>query len=118
MARSRVFLSYSFYDPPYVPQDNPCGAYVYDFEYHKCKNAPKAFLNFEGVEFVLTALFVTMLVEQWLNKQNRRSVLIGAVATVLCLLIFGRELFLIPAMALIAILLTISRKTARRAADA
>ena len=44
-------IKYPFpFDPPYVPQDNPCGAYVYDFEYHKCKNAPKAFLNFEGVD--------------------------------------------------------------------
>lgn len=71
-------------------------------------------INYEGVEFVLTALFVTMLVEQWLNKQNRRSVLIGAVATVLCLLIFGSDVFLIPSMVLIALLLTLSRKTGRR----
>ena len=37
-------------DPPYVPQENPCGAYTYDFEYHKDVDAPKAFLNFEGVD--------------------------------------------------------------------
>ncbi|MBQ6856465.1 MAG: DUF4981 domain-containing protein [Lachnospiraceae bacterium] len=44
-------IKYPFpFDPPYVPQDNPCGAYVYDFEYQKCKKAPKAFLNFEGVD--------------------------------------------------------------------
>lgn len=44
-------IRYPFpFDPPYVPQNNPCGAYVYDFEYTKCQDAPKAFLNFEGVD--------------------------------------------------------------------
>lgn len=37
-------------DPPYVPQDNPCGAYIHTFEYHKEEKAPKAFLEFEGVD--------------------------------------------------------------------
>ncbi len=37
-------------DPPFVPQENPCGAYIHNFEYHKDKNAPKAFLTFEGVD--------------------------------------------------------------------
>ncbi len=44
-------LRYPFpFDPPYVPQDNPCGAYVYDFDYKKCEEAPKAYLIFEGVD--------------------------------------------------------------------
>lgn len=38
------------FDPPYVPQDNPCGTYLYDFEYEPDKNAPRAYLNFEGVD--------------------------------------------------------------------
>ena len=38
------------FDPPYVPQDIPCGAYAHTFIYHKDENAPKAFLNFEGVD--------------------------------------------------------------------
>lgn len=37
-------------DPPYVPQENPCGAYICEFEYQKSENAPKAYLNFEGVD--------------------------------------------------------------------
>ena len=37
-------------DPPYVPQDNPCGAYVYEFDYKKDYKAPKGYLNFEGVD--------------------------------------------------------------------
>ncbi|MBO5837205.1 MAG: AzlC family ABC transporter permease [Oscillospiraceae bacterium] len=75
-------------------------------------------INFEGVEFVLTALFVTMFVEQWLTHKDHRPAIIGLGSTVICLLIFGRELFLIPAMAVIALLLTISRKTGRRVTDA
>ena len=38
------------FDPPFVPHENPCGEYVCSFEYHKDVNAPKAFLNFEGVD--------------------------------------------------------------------
>ena len=75
-------------------------------------------ISFEGVEFVLTALFVTMFVEQWLSNKNHRPAIIGVMSTVLCLLIFGSELFLIPSMAMIAILLTVSRKAARREAGA
>ena len=71
-------------------------------------------ISFEGVEFVLTALFVTMFVEQWLSSKNHLSALIGVISTVVCLLIFGSELFLIPSMVAIALLLTLSRKTARR----
>ena len=74
-------------------------------------------ISFEGVEFVLTALFVTMFVEQWLSHKNHLPAIIGVGATVLCLAIFGRDIFLIPSMALIAILLTVSRKTGRRAED-
>lgn len=37
-------------DPPYVPQDNPCGAYIHTFCYAKDSSAPKAYLNFEGVD--------------------------------------------------------------------
>lgn len=74
-------------------------------------------IDFTGVEFVLTALFVTMFVEQWLSHKNHRPAIIGVMSTALCLLIFGSQLFLIPSMVLIALLLTISRKTARRAED-
>lgn len=44
-------IRYPFpFDPPYVPQDIPCGAYVHNFEYHREEKASKAFLNFEGVD--------------------------------------------------------------------
>ena len=75
-------------------------------------------ISFEGVEFVLTALFVTMFVEQWLSNKNHLPAIIGVVSTVVCLAIFGAKIFLIPSMVLIALLLVVSRKTGRRKTDA
>ena len=47
-------IRYPFpFDPPYVPQDIPCGAYVHTFEYSRDEKAPKSFLNFEGVDSCL-----------------------------------------------------------------
>ena len=44
-------IRYPFpFDPPYVPQDNPCGAYLHSFTWHRDADAPCAFLNFEGVD--------------------------------------------------------------------
>ena len=71
-------------------------------------------ISFEGVEFVLTALFVTMFIEQWLSHKHHLPAIIGVGSTLLCLVIFGQDIFLIPSMVMIALLLTISRKTGRR----
>lgn len=71
-------------------------------------------INFEGVEFVLTALFVTMFVDQWRSHKNHLPAIIGVGSTVLCLAIFGSDIFLIPSMVLIALLLTVMKKTGRR----
>ncbi len=38
------------FDPPYVPYENPCGAYLHEFDYHRQQEAPNAYLNFEGVD--------------------------------------------------------------------
>lgn len=75
-------------------------------------------INYEGIEFALTALFVTIFVEQWLSVKDHRPALIGVAATVLCLLIFGRDVFLIPSMVIIAICLTTLQKTGRRESHA
>jgi len=75
-------------------------------------------INFEGIEFVLTALFVTLFTDQWLTHKQHAPAIIGVGATVVCLLIFGKDIFLIPAMVLIAILLISMRKTGRRQNDA
>ena len=46
-----INIRYPFpFDPPYVPQDIPCGVYVHTFEYSRDEKAPKSFLNFEGVD--------------------------------------------------------------------
>lgn len=74
-------------------------------------------ISFEGIEFVLTALFVTLFVEQWLSNKNHFPAIVGVAATVVCLLIFGKEIFLIPSMVLIAIVLTTTRKTGMRKED-
>ena len=71
-------------------------------------------INYEGIEFALTALFVTIFVEQWLSTSNHLPALIGTVSTTLCLLLFGKEIFLIPSMVIIALALTLTRKTGRR----
>ena len=47
-------------DPPYVPYENPCGAYLHEFDYEAQENAPRAYLNFEGVD---SCFYV------WLNGQ-------------------------------------------------
>ena len=72
-------------------------------------------LNFEGIEFVLTALFVTIFVEQWLSTKNHFPALTGLAATAACLLIFGRDVFLIPSMCLIAAILIMARKSGKEA---
>lgn len=66
--------------------------------------------NTAGIDFAMTALFVTIFVEQWLTSKDHRPALMGIGASVLCLLIFGQDAFLIPAMILITVLLTVSRK--------
>lgn len=71
-------------------------------------------ISFEGIEFVLTALFVTLFTEQWLSNKNHFPAIVGVVSTVLCLVIFSKDIFLIPSMVLIAVLLTTTRKTGER----
>lgn len=61
-----------------------------------------------GIEFVLTALFVTIFTEQWLTVKDHKPALLGVGATALCLWIFGKDVFLIPSMALIAGALTLA----------
>ena len=58
------------------------------------------FLRFDsrGIDFALTALFVSICVEQWLNSENHIPALTGLISSVLCLVIFGADNFLIPAM--------------------
>ena len=61
--------------------------------------------NTEGIDFALTALFLTVFVEQWLGAKEHIPALIGVSVSVASLLIFGASSFLIPAMLVIAVLL-------------
>lgn len=66
--------------------------------------------NTKGLDFVMTAMFVVIFLEQWLKDKKHYSALIGLFSSVICLVLFGSESFLIPAMLLIIFLLTAFRK--------
>ena len=66
----------------------------------------------EGIDFALTALFITVFVEQWLSTKDHLSAIIGVGASVFCLVVFGSEGFLIPAMLLITALLALTKRRA------
>lgn len=68
-----------------------------------------AFVPFDttGIEFSMTALFVVILLNQWLDSRDRRPALAGLGASLLCLALFGPENFILPAMALILTVLTV-----------
>ena len=68
----------------------------------------------EGIDFALTALFVTIFVDQWLSTKDHRAALTGVIASVICLLIFGADNFLIPAMLCITAALTVIRSKLSR----
>ena len=68
-------------------------------------------IDFDGIEFVLTALFVTIFVEQWLSTKNHFPAVVGLLTTLACLSIFGRNIFLIPSMVSIAAILILKRRT-------
>ncbi len=71
-------------------------------------------VNLEGIEFVLTALFVTVFVEQWLSTKNHLPAICGVVVTALSLLIFGKDIFLIPSMLIITASLTMMSKVKKK----
>lgn len=75
-------------------------------------------INYEGVEFALTALFVTIFVEQWLSTKKHGPAITGVAVTTLSLLLFGKEVFLIPSMAIIAACLTMMRKSGKEVSHA
>lgn len=66
--------------------------------------------NSAGIDFAMTALFVTVFVEQWLSTKNHLPALIGLAASVICLVIFGSDSFLIPSMIAITVFLALGRK--------
>lgn len=63
----------------------------------------------EGIDFALTALFVTIFTEQWMSTKDHRAALTGVLASAACLMVFGADNFLIPAMLCITAALTAMR---------
>lgn len=66
--------------------------------------------NTNGIEFVMTAMFVVIFLEQWLKEKNHISPILGLVISVVCLILFGADKFIIPSMAAMLIILTLLRK--------
>lgn len=66
--------------------------------------------NTAGIEFSMTALFLVVFVDQWKSAGDHTSAVAGVVMSVVCLLLFGADRFLIPAMAAITVIFTILRK--------
>ena len=62
-----------------------------------------------GIEFSMTALFIASFTEQWITMKDHLPALTGLAGTLACLLVFGPERFLIPAMLLITLVLTLLR---------
>ena len=66
--------------------------------------------NTEGLDFVLTALFIVIFIEQWLTSKDSFSALSGLLLTSISLVIFGKDKFLIPSMILIVVSLLLRKK--------
>lgn len=66
--------------------------------------------NTEGLDFVMTAMFVVIFLEQWLKDKNHIPAIIGTGLSLLCLIAFGADYFMLPSMAAILITLTLCRK--------
>ena len=67
-------------------------------------------INTDGISFVMTAMFVVIFMDQWLKEDQHLSSLIGLGISLICLLIFGADSFMIPSMISIVVLLTVLRR--------
>lgn len=74
--------------------------------------------NTEGLDFVMTAMFVVIFLEQWLKEKRHTSALAGIGLSLLCLLAFGKDGFIIPAMAAILAVLTALRGQIKKGGEA
>ena len=64
----------------------------------------------QGVAFSMTALFVASFTEQWITTKNHIPAVTGLLSTLVCLLVFGKDSFLIPSLLLMTLVLTLLRK--------
>lgn len=73
--------------------------------------------NTEGVDFAMTALFVVIFINQWINSRSHIPAIIGIISTAVCLIIFGPTNFLIPSMIIISAALMAFRKPLSKEAE-
>ena len=106
--RHRYYFTVSLLDQIYWVTGSVCGSLL----------GSVIPFNTEGIDFALTALFVTVFVEQWISAGKHGPALAGLGASVLCLVIFGADNFLIPTMVLITVILTLMRKRIEAAGKA
>jgi 4-azaleucine resistance transporter AzlC len=66
--------------------------------------------NTKGIDFVMTALFVVIFINQWKSRQQHSPALVGLAASAFCLLVFGAKGFIVPAMMLIIVVLILFKK--------
>ncbi len=64
-------------------------------------------INTEGISFVMTAMFVVIFLEQWMKETDHTASILGLLISVICLICFGADAFLIPTMILIVVLLAL-----------
>lgn len=74
-------------------------------------------INTDGISFVMTAMFVVIFMDQWLKEDNHISSLIGLGVSLICLLIFEADSFMIPTMITIVVLLTVLRHRLEKEAN-
>lgn len=75
-------------------------------------------INTEGLDFVMTAMFTVIFLEQWLKERNHISSAAGIIISLLCLIIFGSDNFIIPSMlAILGVLTIIKKPLEKRGAD-
>ncbi len=73
--------------------------------------------NTAGIDFVMTALFIVIFTNQWLEQKDHRPAVIGVACSAVCLVLFGPDRFIIPAMISIALILTVFRRSLEKEAS-
>lgn len=73
--------------------------------------------NTKGLDFAMTAMFTVIFTDNWLKEKNHFGSLLGIAVSVVCLVIFGADSFIIPSMAAILAILTLSRGRLEKGGD-
>jgi 4-azaleucine resistance transporter AzlC len=133
--RKKIYLIFGMCDESFsinctadIPNDVDRGWFMFfvtlfNQVYWVCGAAIGGFLgslvefNTKGLDFVMTALFIVIFLEQWMKEKTHHSAILGLGISLLCLIIFGGENFIIPAMLLILASLTVLRRPLEKAEE-